>query len=389
MKRFKIFSIVLAAMTAMMFSSCDKKNDSSNQSSQSNSAAESTESVTEESTEPATEAETEPAILGIKAENPVYGYSVIIPESLNKKDGSVISDTVAAYEDEYAMFEGESGDNLNIVIDDAMTDEEWRSRTKEKFQKEYQDLYEYMGMSTTIEITAFEAVKIDGFDAYRLEIDGKNENGSQFSQIQIIVNRNNDTSAPYCYTFTYTDYSGSLEELCDNSINSIKFTDTKAPSAPVDENAGKPFAFNSGFEFSAPEGWSYVTDDNSISHEITGNQAEFSADGGGSIIITVSDEADDENNFKAYTQQDVELLFAKSFESFDDFNVLSFDSFNVDKYNAHKIKYRISMGELEIHQTILMINCPDKNKGVCLILSDYGAGYDDISNNLEKTIKFK
>ena len=82
-------------------------------------------------------------------------------------------------------------------------------------------------------------------------------------------------------------------------------------------------------------------------------------------------------------------MFAKSFESFDDFNVLSFDSFNVDKYNAHKIKYRISMGELEIHQTILMINCPDKNKGVCLILSDYGAGYDDISNNLEKTIKFK
>ena len=162
MKRFKIFSIVLAAMTAMMFSSCDKKNDSSSQSSESNSAAELTESVTEESTEPATEEETEPAILGIKAENPVYGYSVIIPESLNKKDGSVISDTVAAYEDDYAMFEGESGDNLNIVIDDAMTDEEWRSRTKEKFQKEYQDLYEYMGMSTTIEITAFEAVKIDG-----------------------------------------------------------------------------------------------------------------------------------------------------------------------------------------------------------------------------------
>ncbi|MDE5916998.1 MAG: hypothetical protein K2G62_02595 [Oscillospiraceae bacterium] len=388
MKRFKIFSIVLAAMTAMMFSSCDKKNDSSSQSSESNSAAESTESVTEESTEPATEADTEPAISGIKAENPVYGYSLIIPESLNKKDGSVISDTVT-YEDDYAMFEGASGDNLNVVIDNVMTDEEWSARTKEKCQEEYEDLYEYMGMSTAIEITAFDSVNIDGYDAYRIEIDGKNENGSQFSQIQIIVNRKNDTSAPYCYTFTYTDYSGSLEEFCENSIESIKFFDTKAPSTPIDENAGEPFTFDSGFEFSAPEGWNYVTDNNSISHEITGNQAEFSADDGGSIIITVSDEADDEDNFKAYTQQDVELLFAKSFESFDDFKVLSFDSFNVDKYNAHKIKYKISMGELEIHQTILMINCPDKNKGVCLILSDYGAVYDDISNNLEKTIKFK
>ena len=375
-------------MTAMMFSSCDKKNDSSSQSSESNSAAESTESVTEESTEPATEAETEPAISGIKAENPVYGYSLIIPESLNKKDGSVISDTVT-YEDDYAMFENASGDNLNIAVDDVMTDDEWKSQTKEKCQKEYEDLYEYMGMSTTIEITTFDSIKINEYDAYRIEIDGKNENGSQFSQIQIIVNRKNDTSAPYCYTFTYTDYSGSLEALCENSIESIKFFDTKAPSAPIDENAGEPFTFDSGFEFSAPKGWNYITDNNSISHEITGNQAEFSADDGGSIIITVSDEADDEDNFKAYTQQDVELLFAKSFESFDDFKVLSFDSFNVDKYNAHKIKYKISMGELEIHQTILMINCPDKNKGVCLILSDYGAGYDDISNNLEKTIKFK
>jgi len=55
----------------------------------------------------------------------VYLYSFIIPESLNKKNGSVISDNIA-YEDDYAMFEGESGDNLNIVIDDVIPDEEWR-----------------------------------------------------------------------------------------------------------------------------------------------------------------------------------------------------------------------------------------------------------------------
>ncbi|MGN0621468.1 MAG: hypothetical protein ACI4I9_06340 [Porcipelethomonas sp.] len=384
MKKIRILSAVLAVIMSLTFTACGgrEKESSSEKIAETSEVTEAEETQAEE---PETEPETEPQSEGLIIENPVYGYRITAPETINSEDGTtVLNGNVSTADELYIIGSAESDDNLNISVETVISDEEWASYNAEYFQEEYESLYAYLEISTTIEIKSFEAVSVSGNDAYRVELDGKNEDGSEFSQTQIIVNRKDD-SAPYCYTFTYTDYTGTLNP--EASISSISFTDASGPVTAVDENAGEPFVFDCGAEFTAPEGWSMITDDGTVSHQISGGEAEFtSPDNTSSIYITISETADDEEAFRSYTQQDIESLFSSSFDSF---NVNSFKSFNIENYDAHKICYTGLFGDSEFTQTILMINCPDIDKGICIMLSDFSGTADKISETLENTIIFK
>ncbi len=388
MKKFKVISAVLAVMIAMSLSACGKeesKPDSTDETQAVSETVPATEAQTE--TEPETEAETQPQYEGLVIENTAYGYTIAAPEGIDSSDSKTALTGVVSITDDFYMLKSlESDDNLNIAVGNVISEDEWNSYTKESLTSDYNSLYEQLGVNTTCEVTKLEKSKISGCDAYFITTIGKNEDGTEFTQTQVIVNRQ-DSGAEFSYTFTYTDYTGTLD--MEESIKSISFTAADGPAEAVgaveDANAGEPFVFDCGLEFTAPEGWKLDTEE--ASHNVEGSELEFTSPNENAYLyVTVSETADDEETFNSYTEQDIETTFGASFESCE---VNSFENIEISGYKAIKASCTGKYGDMEIKQTVLMINCPDKDKGICVLLSDFDGGAEDISNMLEKTVEIK
>lgn len=376
--------IILTAAVLASASGCNKKDESSVSETPS---AEITEAVTEE-TEPET---SEPVPDGITLSG-TYGYSLILPESIDYVNGEQITGSDYISDADYIMINsGTSKDNLNVVIEPGKDKTVFDSYTKEVFQEQC----EALGVFTNFKINKYERTEIQGFDAIHIETGAENPDGEAFSQIQIILNRAED-GADYCYTFTYTNYTNTLEDEYRKSIESITMTDAEKSGETADEHAGEPFTFEmcQGMTFDAPDGWNVIQGESETPHVITGNSAMFSSselNGLSNIMITVSEGADDNERFTAYTQEDFEILLSNTY---DNIEISSFDKIKIGDYDAFKLTCNITYEkseQLPYMQTMIFINCPDKETGIMMCLTNYNHNETDISNiteNLEQLIKF-
>jgi hypothetical protein len=378
MKKLKVLILISAMILSV--TGCNKKTEDSSQSS-------ANETTVLETTEAVTQAATEPVQEGLILSN-TYGYSLVLPEGIDTVNGEKIPESGLASEVDYVMVNSSTTkDNINVVAESGKDKKTFDSFTEDTFKQQC----EALGVFTDFKINKYEVTKVDGFDAIHVETSAKNPDGETFSQTQIIVNRAEE-NAPYCYTFTYTDYTGKLKDEYQKSIESIKMTD--APKATEkDEYAGEPFTFDSckGMEFNAPDGWTITEGESDTPHNVSADRAMFSPSEVGDVsnlLVTVSDGADENDSFLKYTQDDFIALLG---DTYSDISPVSFETIKVGNYDAHKFVYDVSddeTEELNLRQTMLFINCPDTKKGIMVCLTDYNQKNSKISDTLETLIKF-
>lgn len=373
--------IILTAAVLAIASGCNKKEESSVNKTPS---AEITEAVTEETAEET--AEPVPDCLTLTG---TYGYSLILPDSIDSVNGDKITGSEYISNTDYVMVNSStSKDNINVVVEPGKDKDTFDSYTKEVFQEQC----EALGVFTNFKVNKYERTEIQGFDSIHIETSAESPDGDTFSQIQIIVNRA-EKNADYCYTFTYTDFSNTLTDEYKKSIESIKMIDAEKSDDTVDELAGEPFTFEmcEGMTFDAPDGWTLTEGESDTPHLVSEDRAMFSsskAEDVSNLLITISSGSDDNEEFLNYTQEDFEALLSGTYTEIES---LSFEAVKVGKYDAFKYIYNVGgedTEDLDLRQTMLFINCPDKEAGVMVCLTDFNQNNSDISDTLETLIKF-
>ena len=114
----------------------------------------------------------------------------------------------------------ESGkDNMNFFASAGPGQEEFKKITKESYEEEYiKGVSDYF---TDVEIKDFESFEIENYPALKAVIKAE-YNGETFEQTQVILDvAEYGCQSGYMYTITYTDYSGTLKENIQDSIDSI------------------------------------------------------------------------------------------------------------------------------------------------------------------------
>lgn len=114
----------------------------------------------------------------------------------------------------------ESGkDNMNFFASAGPGQEEFKKITKESYEEEYvKGVSDYF---TDVEIKDFESFEIENYPALKAVIKAE-YNGETFEQTQVILDvAEYGCQSGYMYTITYTDYSGTLKEKIQDSIDSI------------------------------------------------------------------------------------------------------------------------------------------------------------------------
>lgn len=379
----KLTSLLLAASLLVITAGCTDNEKSSVSES---SAAEIIE--TADITEETTQAPTEPISEGITLSN-TYGYSLILPRGLDSINSEKIKDTKIESDVDYIMINSStSKDNLNVVVEPGKDKDTFDGYTKEVFQEQC----EALGVFTNFKVNKYERTQIEGFDTIHIETSAEAPDGDTFNQIQIIVNRA-EKDADYCYTFTYTDFTDSLTEEYKKSIESITMTKAEQNSQTADEHAGEPYTFKmcEGMTFDAPDDWTITEGESDTPHLVAEDRAMFSSSKEkdvSNLLITISNESDDNEKFLKYTQKDFEALLSGTYTKIES---LSFESVKVGKYDAFKYIYNVGgedTEDLDLCQTMLFINCPDKDTGVMVCLTDFNQNNSDISETLETLIKF-
>ena len=379
----KLNSLLLAAALLVITAGCTNNEKSSVSES---SATEIIE--TENTTEETTQAPTEPISEGITLSN-TYGYSLILPNGIDSINSEKVTDTKIESDVDYIMVNSStSKDNLNIVVEPGKDKDTFDSYTKEVFQEQC----EALGVFTNFKVNKYERTEIEGFDAIHIEISAENPDGNTFNQIQIIVNRA-EKDADYCYTFTYTDFTDTLTEEYKKSIETITMTKATQNSQTADEHAGEPYKFKmcEGMTFDAPDNWIITEGESDTPHLVSEDRAMFSSSKEkdvSNLLITISTGSDDNEKFLKYTQKDFEALLNGTYTKIES---LSFESVKVGKYDAFKYIYNVGgedTEDLDLRQTMLFINCPDKDTGIMVCLTDFNQNNSDISDTLETLIKF-
>lgn len=379
----KLTVLLLAATILVITAGCTKDEKSSVSES---SATETIE--TAETTEETTEAPTETVSDGITLSN-TYGYSLVLPEGIDSINGEKVTDTKIESDVDYIMVNSStSKDNLNVVVEPGKDKDTFDSYTKEVFQEQC----EALGVFINFKVKKYERTEIEGFDTIHIETSAENPDGDTFSQIQIIVNRA-EKAADYCYTFTYTDFSNTLTEEYKKSIETITMINAEKNSQTADELAGEPFTFEmcEGMTFDAPDNWTITEGESDTPHLVSEDRAMFSsskAEDVSNLLITISGDSDDNEEFLKYTQEDFEALLSGTYTKIES---LSFELVKVGKYDAFKYIYNVGgedTEDLDLRQTMLFINCPDKETGVMVCLTDFNQNNSDISDTLETLIKF-
>lgn len=118
------------------------------------------------------------------------------------------------------VISNESGkDNMNFFASAGPGQEEFKKITKESYEEEYvKGVSDYF---TDVEIKDFESFEIENYPALKAVIKAE-YNGETFEQTQVILDvAEYGCQSGYMYTITYTDYSGTLKEKIQDSIDSI------------------------------------------------------------------------------------------------------------------------------------------------------------------------
>ena len=149
------------------------------------------------------------------------GLTVTDCETFENSDGTFtcMPECVPTASKPYVISDESGKDNMNFFASAGPGQEEFKKITKESYEEEYvKGVSDYF---TDVEIKDFESFEIENYPALKAVIKAE-YNGETFEQTQVILDvAEYGCQSGYMYTITYTDYSGTLKEKIQDSIDSI------------------------------------------------------------------------------------------------------------------------------------------------------------------------
>lgn len=149
------------------------------------------------------------------------GLTVTDCETFENSDGTFtcMPECVPTASKPFVISDESGKDNMNFFASAGPGQEEFKKITKESYEEEYvKGVSDYF---TDVEIKDFESFEIENYPALKAVIKAE-YNGETFEQTQVILDvAEYGCQSGYMYTSTYTDYSGTLKEKIQDSIDSI------------------------------------------------------------------------------------------------------------------------------------------------------------------------
>lgn len=149
------------------------------------------------------------------------GLTVTDCETFENSDGTFtcMPECVPTASKPFVISDESGKDNMNFFVSAGPGQEEFKKITKESYEEEYvKGVSDYF---TDVEIKDFESFEIENYPALKAVIKAE-YNGETFEQTQVILDvAEYGCQSGYMYTITYTDYSGTLKENIQDSIDSI------------------------------------------------------------------------------------------------------------------------------------------------------------------------
>lgn len=149
------------------------------------------------------------------------GLTVTDCETFENSDGTFtcMPECVPTASKPFVISDESGKDNMNFFASAGPGQEEFKKITKESYKEEYvKGVSDYF---TDVEIKDFESFEIENYPALKAVIKAE-YNGETFEQTQVILDvAEYGCQSGYMYTITYTDYSGTLKEKIQDSIDSI------------------------------------------------------------------------------------------------------------------------------------------------------------------------
>lgn len=149
------------------------------------------------------------------------GLTVTDCETFENSDGTFtcMPECVPTASKPFVISDESGKDNMNFFASAGPGQEEFKKITKESYEEEYvKGVSDYF---TDVEIKDFESFEIENYPALKAVIKAE-YNGETFEQTQVILDvAEYGCQSGYMYTITYTDYSGTLKENIQDSIDSI------------------------------------------------------------------------------------------------------------------------------------------------------------------------
>ena len=149
------------------------------------------------------------------------GLTVTDCETFENSDGTFtcMPECVPTASKPFVISDESGKDNMNFFASAGPGQEEFKKITKESYEEEYvKGVSDYF---TDVEIKDFESFEIENYPALKAVIKAE-YNRETFQQTQVILDvAEYGCQSGYMYTITYTDYSGTLKENIQDSIDSI------------------------------------------------------------------------------------------------------------------------------------------------------------------------
>lgn len=149
------------------------------------------------------------------------GLTVTDCETFENSDGTFtcMPECVPTASKPFVISDESGKDNMNFFVSAGPGQEEFKKITKESYEEEYvKGVSDYF---TDVEIKDFESFEIENYPALKAVIKAE-YSGETFEQTQVILDvAEYGCQSGYMYTITYTDYSGTLKENIQDSIDSI------------------------------------------------------------------------------------------------------------------------------------------------------------------------
>ena len=219
-----LFAVSAALAICISFTACSENN--SSKKNKTSSAAEIPAKITVSPKSKLTEREYKGYYIangittGINLHAP-EGLTVTDCETFENSDGTFtcMPECVPTASKPFVISDESGKDNMNFFASAGPGQEEFKKITKESYEEEYvKGVSDYF---TDVEIKDFESFEIENYPALKAVIKAE-YNGETFEQTQVILDvAEYGCQSGYMYTITYTDYSGTLKEKIQDSIDSI------------------------------------------------------------------------------------------------------------------------------------------------------------------------
>lgn len=219
-----LFAVSAALAICISFTACSENN--SSKKNKTSSAAEIPAKITVSPKSKLTEREYKGYYIangittGINLHAP-EGLTVTDCETFENSDGTFtcMPECVPTASKPFVISDESGKDNMNFFASAGPGQEEFKKITKESYKEEYvKGVSDYF---TDVEIKDFESFEIENYPALKAVIKAE-YNGETFEQTQVILDvAEYGCQSGYMYTITYTDYSGTLKEKIQDSIDSI------------------------------------------------------------------------------------------------------------------------------------------------------------------------